>query len=152
MKFQRISTACLVAGALFMAGCHEKQNDEKISVPSAQSKQVEPPASQMHESEKRPVESSEVGSYTTPNTSVGSVAESDEPEAEADGVSYIPPIESGDSSTQSVVSQSSTEATPSTTNEQLDSTGNTSSASLPTVPNSQTTASAAGVQHIQAGK
>ncbi len=98
--------ACLVAGTLFIAGCHEKQKSEKI---------VEPTKPAIHESEKVPVQNSEVGSNTQPAPAGGAIAESNDPEVEADGVSYIPPIESINSSTEAVASSENAASVPQST-------------------------------------
>lgn len=112
MILLRISMACLVAVTLFVAGCHEKQKSDHETALPAGSKQVQPTKPEMHESEKVPVKHPEVGSNTQPTSSGEANAESYSSEVEADGVSYIPPIDGLDSSAMAVASSENVASVP----------------------------------------
>lgn len=152
MNFQKISMASLLVAALAVGGCHDKKTTEQTSLPSAQSKQTEPPKDQMHESEKVPVQSSDMGSNTQPNSEAGSIANSYESEVEADGVSYIPPIESGNSSGTSEAVISASAGPANIHSDQSSMPAQVGETTVPTIPSSSTAQSALSVQETATKK
>lgn len=152
MNFHKISMASLIVATLAVGGCHEKQKTEQTSLPAAQSKQTEPPKDQMHESEKVPVQSSDMGSNTQPNSGAGSITDSYESEVEADGVSYIPPIDSGSSSSTSETAISASAGSANIHSDQSSLPAQVGETNVPTIPSSSTAQSTLSVQETATKK